>query len=173
MDKAVSVKFLLLFCWTTQAEEMSSLEAKMTDIMDRVTRMEAEMIAKDQRIAVLEDAMKTRDVQLCEVDEEMKNLAGRLTVTEEVRNTPFVFQCAWKEGPWTGDHSVITYDRLTSDEMSGGDGGLDINTGVFTVGQGLSGVWAVTFSIKSVEENGEHNQAWVGCTLYSNECGIG
>ena len=61
MDKAVSVKFLLLFCWTTQAEEMSPLEVKMTDIMDRVTRMEAEMVAKDKRIAVIEDAMRTKD----------------------------------------------------------------------------------------------------------------
>ena len=46
-----------MFCcpdpgWTTQAEEMDSLEVKMTDIMDRMTRMEAEMIAKDKMVEV-------------------------------------------------------------------------------------------------------------------------
>ena len=70
MNTAISTYFLLwallMFCypdpgWTTQAEEMASLEIKMTNIMDRMTRVEAEMTAKDQRIAVLEAAMETKD----------------------------------------------------------------------------------------------------------------
>ena len=73
MNTAISTNFLLwallMFCcpdpgWTTQAEEMASLEVKMTNIMDRMTRMEAEMVAKDHRIAVLEDAMKTKDQRI-------------------------------------------------------------------------------------------------------------
>ena len=73
MNTAISTNFMLwaliLFCsphtgWTTQAEEMASLEVKMTNIMDRITRMEAEMVAKDQRIAVLEDAMETKDQRI-------------------------------------------------------------------------------------------------------------
>merc|ERR1712001_424966 len=105
MNTTLSTKFLLwaliLFCcpdsgWTTQAEEMASLEVKMTNIMDRMTRMEAEMVAKDEmvevrdkRIAFLEAAMETK-----------------------TSNPPFAYQCAWKEA-WTADYSVITYDRLT------------------------------------------------------------
>ena len=66
MNSAISTKFLLwallLFCcpdpgWTTQAEEMASLEVKMTNIMDRMTRMEAEMIAKDKMV---EKELETR-----------------------------------------------------------------------------------------------------------------
>merc|ERR1711874_80484 len=133
MNTAISTNFLLwaliMFCfphpgWTTQAEEMASLEVKMTNIMDRMTRMEAEMVAKDemvksrdQRIAVLEDAMitkedfrkemETRDTQMCELEEEMASLTGRMDVTEEtdvllrgvvdqVRNPPFAFQCGFQ-----------------------------------------------------------------------------
>ena len=72
MNSALSTKFLLwallLFCcpdsgWATPTEEMTSLEAKMTNIMDRMTRMEAEIISKeeirDQRIAVIEAAVET------------------------------------------------------------------------------------------------------------------
>merc|ERR1712110_755104 len=110
MNSALSTNFLLwaliLFCcpdpgWTTQAEEMASLEVKMTNIMDRMTRMEAEMVTKN---------------------EEMKSLTGRITVTEEtdvllrgmvdqVSNQPFAFQCAWQD-IWHTANSVITYDRL-------------------------------------------------------------
>merc|ERR1711953_1477004 len=223
MKSVLSIKFLLwaliLFCcpdpgWTTQAEEMASLEVKMTNIMDRMTRMEAEMVAKDEivkardqritvleaamdtkdkRIANLEDAvetlekavitkddftkeMETRDTQMCELEEEMASLTGRMDVTEEtdvllrgvvdqVRNPPFAFQCAY-QGAWTADYSVITYDRLTYDEISGGSiynvtGGLDITTGVFTVGHGFSGVWTVSYTIKSYQPSGYSNQAWL------------
>ena len=110
MKTAISTNFLLwallvFSCpdpgWTTPAEEMASLEVKMTNIMDRMTRMEAEMMAKDKmvevrdkRIAVLEaametlemavitkdvftDAIETRNIQMCELEEEMKSLTGR------------------------------------------------------------------------------------------------
>merc|ERR1712241_244474 len=108
------------------------------------------METKDHRIAVLEaavemledammtkdvftDAIETRDIQMCELEEEMKSLTGRITVTEEtdvlvrgmvdqVRNPPFAYQCAWQDD-WRADNSVITYDRLTIDEISGGVGG--------------------------------------------------
>ena len=234
MNTALSTNFLLwallLFCcpdpgWTTLAEEMASLEVKMTNIMDRMTRMESEMITKDEkvevrdrRIAVLEDAMETkdqmiavledamdikdqriavledavetlekakdvftdaietRDSQMCELEENMKSLTGRITKTEEtdvllrgmvdqVRNPPYAFQCAYR-GSWTANNSVITYDRLTYDEISGGSiynvtGGLDINTGAFTVGHGFSGVWAVSYSIRSWQHSGDGNQAWL------------
>merc|ERR1711953_1080630 len=223
MKSVLSIKFLLwaliLFCcpdpgWTTQAEEMASLEVKMTNIMDRMTRMEAEMVAKDeivkardQRITVLEAAMdtkdkrisnledavetlekavitkddfmkeiETRDTQMCELEEEMASLTGRMDVTEEtdvllrgmvdqVRNPPFAFQCAY-QGSWNAEYSVITYDRLTYDEISGGSiynvtGGMDINTGVFTVGQGYAGVWEISYSIMSSQDSGYSNQAWL------------
>merc|ERR1712227_1191716 len=125
--------------------------------------LEVEMEAKDQRIAALE--------------EEMKRLRGRMTETEEtdlqlremvdqVRNPPFAFQCAWQDGGWTSDDSIITYDRLTYDDISGGTifnvtGGMDIFTGVFTVGHGFSGVYTVTYSIRSTQYSGIYNDAFI------------
>ena len=194
MNSVLSIKFLLwtllMFCrpdpgWTTQAEEMDSLEVKMTNIMDRMTRMEAEMALKDERIAVLEavmvtkEAIKTRDTKMCELEEEMKSLTGRITVAEEtdvllggmvdqVRNKRFVFQCAWKEGPGTTEDGVITYDRLTYDDARpGGSGGLDINTGVFTVGQGYSGIWEVSYSIGSGHISLDESSGWLFTTHIS------
>ena len=39
--------------WTTPAEEMASMEVKMTNMVDRMTWMEADMETKGLRIAVL------------------------------------------------------------------------------------------------------------------------
>ena len=52
-----------MFCcpdpdWTTQAEEVASLEVKMINIVDRIGRMEAQMVAKDERFDALEAAME-------------------------------------------------------------------------------------------------------------------
>ena len=82
-----------------------------------------------------------------------------------MRNPPFAFQCGWRY-VWSAEDTVITYERLTSNEMSGGSGynvtgGLDINTGVFTVPQAFSGVWAVTYSMRSRQLSEEANQAWL------------
>merc|ERR1712241_66370 len=100
MNTAISTNFLLwaliLFCcpdpgWTTQAEEMASLEVKMTNIVDRMTRMEAEMVAKaemvevrDQRIAVLEAAMETKD-------QRMSVLEAAVEMLEDAMMTKDVF----------------------------------------------------------------------------------
>merc|ERR1712241_267076 len=201
MNTPISPNFLLwaliLFCcpdpgWTTQPEEMASLEVKMINIMDRMMRMEAEMVAKDERIAVLKDTvetleksviskdvftkeMETTDTQICKLEEEMASLTGRMDVTEEtdvllrgmvdqVRNPPFAFQCAF-QSEWHNASSVITYDRLTYDEISVGSnsipGGLDINTGVFTVGQEYAGTWEIDFSFVSAQDSEEYAQAWL------------
>ena len=175
---------------TNIMDRMTRMEAEM---VAKDEMMEKELETRDQRIAVLEDAVETlekavitkdvftdaietRDTQMCELEEEMKSLTGRITVTEEtdvllrgmvdqVRNPPFAFQCAYTYD-WSAADSVITYDRLTYDEISGGSiynvtGGLDINTGVFTVGHGFSGVWTVSYSIVSSEDSGETNQAYI------------
>merc|ERR1712088_384969 len=90
MNSAISTKFLLLALllfscpdpgWTTPAEEMASLEVKMTNIMDRMTRMEAAMETvvdavetKDKRIAILEDAMVTKDQRIVVLEDTVEML---------------------------------------------------------------------------------------------------
>ena len=64
----------------------------------------------------------------------------------------FSYQCAHKNR-WTAANSIITYDKLMISSMSGMSGGLDINTGVFTAGQG--GVWSVSYSFKSRHFSGD------------------
>ena len=135
----------------------ASLEVKLDKMMERLTRMEADMEAvteametKDQRIRYLEEAVAIGEEQICELE-------------NQVRNQPFAFQCGWRAGQWSEDSSIITYDSLTFSSMFNVDGGLDISTGVFTAG--YSGVWSVSYSIRSTQYSGERNEAW----LYLND----
>ena len=125
-------------------ERIAVLEADKETKDQRIAVLEDAMETKGQRIAVLEEAvekaviskdvftkeMETRDTQMLELEEEMASLTGRMDVTEEtdvllrgmveeVRNPPFAIQCAY-QSEWFADNSVITYERLTYDEISGG-----------------------------------------------------
>ena len=177
---------LLVFCTAGRAslaEERNSVEVKMADIMDRISRMETDiagmreeidirdelisdmkeaMETKDKRLAVLEAAVETSDV-------EVKSLSERVKETEELREVveqPYAFYCAWQDY-WIFDDTTITYDRLTFYSKSDGPEssnltrGFDLSTGVFTVGEGFGGIWSVSFAIKSQTHSGESNTAYL------------
>ena len=168
MSTARSTKFLffslLIFCCphhgrNTLTQEMNSLEVKVADIMERMTRMEEEMIVRDELIRTLKKDLKNRD-------EKIANLESVVATNYQKMNPTFAFQCASQNGPWSADDSIITYERLIFDEISGGSlhnisGGLDIRTGVFTVGSGYSGIWSVSYTVASSQRDGDVNYAYL------------
>ena len=86
-------------------------------------------------------------------------ISAHRQIVDQVRNQPFAIQCAWRNS-WSYANSIITYERLYYDNTSGGPilngtmyGGLDINTGAFTVAPGFSGVWTVTYTIVGDDNN--------------------
>ena len=101
--------------WTSQAEDWDSLNAQMTDIVNRLTKMEAEMVMKDKVIAGLRKEIEAND----EADLQLRE------VVNQVRNPPSAYQCAWKGG-LSASNSIVTYDRLTFSSITV-DGGKEIN----------------------------------------------
>ena len=85
----------------TQAEELAALNVKMTNIMERMARLEDEMKEpieiRDLQIVDLEDGLVAKEVEMCELKEKMESL------TVQVRNPLFAFQCAWQDG-WIADN---------------------------------------------------------------------
>ena len=153
------VFIVLAFCphpsWTTNPPDVNT-----TDIMERLIKVETDLKnendAKDRRIAALEAAMEEKNIQMEHLIEEKENLRQ---IVDQVRNQPFAIQCAWRNS-WSYANSIITYERLYYDNTSGGPilngtmyGGLDINTGAFTVAPGFSGVWTVTYTIVGNDNN--------------------
>merc|ERR1719228_769964 len=72
---------------------------------------------------------------------EMKKNVGRLE--ETLPPLPSVVSCAYKHY-WNKADSVITYDRHVVEGE--GEGGIDLDTGRFTVGKGRGGYYTVTYS---------------------------
>ena len=98
--------------WTSHAEDLDSLHAQMTDIVDRLTRMEAEMVMKDKMIASLRKEIEAND----EADLQLRG------VVNQVRTPPR----AWKGG-LTASNSVVTYDRLTFSSITVDGGNFQRN----------------------------------------------
>merc|ERR1712048_44927 len=55
----------------------------------------------------------------------MKEEIARMKIEiKQLKNKPYAVECAWQNS-WKYANRVITYDRLTTNEMSGGYGGLN------------------------------------------------
>ena len=100
---------------------------------------------------VIMQFLREENTRLSREIKQLKTEDSRLT--NDIRPLKmFSYQCAYKNH-WTAGNSIITYDTLTISSMSGVAGGLNIKTGVFTAG--LSGVWSVSYSLKSRQYSGD------------------
>merc|ERR1711942_539938 len=90
------------------------------------------------------------------------DFASLETSVAEVRKTrglPYVMTCAYKTS-WSTPSATITYDSIfsdykNSDDVNGGDGVMDIKTGVYTVIK-PAGYYTITFSGRAVLQQGEY-----------------
>merc|ERR1719347_1296589 len=95
----------------------------------------------------------------------MKNKLDRLEA-KLPRESPVVISCAYQD-KWDKAGSVITYDSHVVEAP--GEGGIDLDTGRFTVGKGGSGYYSVTYSGWAELDRGEEVMLW----LYRNEEWVG
>ena len=76
----------------------------------------------------------------------------------KIEDKPYAFQCAYQK-KWTAAYSIIKLDKLLTTSMSGVTGGFSLSTGEFTVGH--SGVWEVTFAMRSKNDSGDEIYAYL------------
>ena len=152
-----------------QALELDSLEIKMINIMDRMTKMEADMEYKDQRIVALENsrqemmsAMDSKDFTISALTDALEEKDVAMSKLEKVKGltseSSYFYECGWRE-EWSVDNENVTYEKLLYSSNSGVDGGLNITTGVFTAG--TSGTWTISYSTTSVQYSGDIIQAFL------------
>merc|ERR1719419_1700013 len=109
-------------------------------------------------------------------EDEMKSL--ETSVVRKTRGLPYVMTCAYKLS-WSTPSATITYDYLVSDyknsdDVNGGDGIMDISSGVYTVIK-PAGHYTITFSGYASVDPGEavhlylyHNGTRVRETLWES-----
>merc|ERR1711962_1249460 len=83
---------------------------------------------------------------------EFASLETSLAEVRKTRGLPYVMTCAYQDG-WYTSSATITYDSLVSDyknsdDVNGGDGVMNIHTGIYTVIK-PAGYYQVTFSGKT------------------------
>merc|ERR1719228_16395 len=133
--------FLLL---STSGEQCSECSKQVDDLTQMVIELRAELELK--------------------LDQQESKLPSM--VSQAVRDLPYMMICAYK-GEWTTASSTITYDKIitdfnNADKPNGGDGLLDIGSGIFTCLK--AGHYTITFSAFTVLDTYQHANVY----LYQN-----
>merc|ERR1712080_245629 len=131
-------------------EETMMLEMKTVLRAELKKEMETEEEARKGKCEAAEAAKKTEiEKQEGTMKQELTSIEKSLTTAvSQVKDLPYVMSCAYQDG-WSRASSTITYDSLLSDynnadKPNGGDGRMDITTGVFTCL--TAGHYTVTYS---------------------------
>merc|ERR1719481_1579623 len=101
------------------------------------------------KIEVLQADNIALKMKLTKREDNFANLETSVAETRKTRGIPYVMTCAYKD-LWQTSSATITYDSLLSDyknndDINGGDGIMDITTGVFTVIK-PAGFYTITYS---------------------------
>merc|ERR1719334_1246380 len=101
------------------------------------------------KIEVLQADNLALKVKLMKRGDEFAILETSVAEVRKTRGLPYVMTCAYKYG-WSTSSARITYDFLVSDyknsdDVNGGDGIMDISSGVYTVIK-PAGHYTITFS---------------------------
>merc|ERR1719209_1872154 len=137
-------------------------DKKAADLEKQFAKMEIkveEMMLKKQEAAFLKSEVRS------EIKKELDKVLPT-AVEEGLKDLPYEMVCAYK-GTWTEENSIVSYDKITvefnnSDQPGGGDGSMNIETGIFTTV--TSGYYIITFS-GSV---GVHAKEYTGMWLNHN-----
>merc|ERR1711934_15268 len=134
-------------------QQLKEMKLQFAEIESRVEEVMLRS-QKNQEVASLKSEVRA------EVKKEVDKVLPT-AVEQGLRDLPFEMVCAYKDN-W-GKVGVVNYDRITvefnnSDLPGGGDGSMNIETGVFTTV--TSGYYIITFSVYVGLNFGETTDMW-------------
>ena len=146
---------LLLLAPTTLGNQEDDTRLLLLDMTGRLEKMESELLLTKSELLLTKSDLETNksdldatksDLNATKSDlnatkSELQTTKSKLdvletnlpaTVSRAVRDLPNVMVCAYQTS-WTTANSVVTYKKLICDyKPNGGDGNLDIISGVYT-----------------------------------------
>merc|ERR1719370_1536291 len=159
----------LLKCYNCALEENVKKESQSEGSGTNKMAETIEVLVK--KVASLENVLENKNLEVAKLERQVGEIGARVdeglkvqcgaelnktldevlpkAIQEGLRDLPLVMVCAAVDGYWNQAESVVTYDRIVSehnnfDKPGGGDGMMDIETGVFTVL--TSGYYIITYS---------------------------
>merc|ERR1711934_1040280 len=155
-------------------EETMYKSEKLDNIEDKFEELEEKPETKDIEVqfesrveeVILRTQKKNHQEAKMECKAEVKKELDKVlstAVEQGLRDLPFEMVCAYQDA-WTAANSVVNYDRISvefnnSDRPGGGDGTMNIETGVFTTV--TSGYYIVTFSAHVKVQPGEYTEMYL------------
>merc|ERR1712130_223934 len=113
----------------------------------------------------MENRMRTQVTNLEKqvIDRKLERSDSKEKMKEGLRDLPYLMVCAF-QNDLRSPNSVVPYDRITTEynnanQPGGGDGSMDIKTGVFTVL--TSGYYTITFSASVRVRAGESAEMYI------------
>jgi len=144
-----------------EAELDAKMEAKIETMKTEMeTKMEAELETKlSKKDAEIQTKLDKKDAEIeimkAEMEQKVESAALPGAVAEAVRDLPQLLVSVYQSS-WSTADATITFDSYISDyNTGGGDGTLDLATGVFTCL--TPGQYTITYSGQSVLNPGERN----------------
>jgi len=148
------------FC-THEIVELREAHGKMRHEIDKLNAEKKSVDKKvDEMVKKIEELSADNRAMKEQVQKNAENFGSLETSITEASRTaagagPYVLTCAYKYYWRIRDDSTITYDSLIDDYKSGGgDGAMDLATGVYTLG-GPSGHYTITFSGRASLDSGD------------------
>merc|ERR1712037_953582 len=147
--------------------KLEAKNVKMENLEKEVKELKMQCVHSDMKAADLEKRfakMESKREVRAEVKKELNKVLPT-AVEQGLKELPYEMVCAYK-GTWS-EVGIVSYDKITvefndSNQPGGGDGSMNIETGVFTTV--TSGYYVITFS-GSV---GVHAHEYTGMWLNHN-----
>ena len=146
-------------------EEVMVMRKEITE-----ERREEVMVIKNEMIVIKQEKLELEE-KVMELTKKLEIHEKKVTEFKSTRDLPYVMICGYRNY-WTAFSSTITYDRLSADYTNtdrpgGGDGNMDITTGMFNAL--TPGHYTVTYSGHATLNPGEevrfflfHNGQYMG-----------
>merc|ERR1711936_769741 len=139
--------------------KIEALESDKNKLRKEVASMKNEISTLERRLTTekqdLERKVNSLESRIIKLENDKTSKERRLT---KIENKPYAFQCAYQDN-WTAEKSIVKWDKFITNIMHGVTGGMSLSRGEFTVGH--SGVWEVTYSMRSTTDSGEHINAYL------------
>ena len=137
-------------------------DRKAADLERQFAKMESKMEKLMLRAEKKESVADLKSEVRAEVKKELDKVLPT-AVEEGLKDLPYEMVCAYR-GAWSEANSIVTYDQITvefnnSDQPGGGDGSMNIETGVFTTV--TSGYYIITFSGSVGVHPKEYTAMWL------------
>merc|ERR1711990_1148247 len=161
----IAEKFQLESLLENKNQEVEKLQSVVETMKSQWENKKEELANVKRQMESMDNRMGTQVAKLEKQVDDAKRTTGSDSgeKLDRLKELPYLMVCAF-QNDWRSPDSVVPYDRITTEynnanQPGGGDGSMDIKTGVFTVI--TSGYYVITYSASARVRPGEATDMYI------------